>query len=152
MKKRIVSAALALAMVMSLFTGCGNNTSQSGSNSGSAASTAGSPVTVSNSGSNEVIKSNFTDIEGNTVEIQTGVQFPLKEEVTLTFWYPVGWNYVGEMSALQEGEVWQFMKEQTNVNIEFIHPASGTETEAYSLLYAQDRLPDIIYSDLNKFE
>lgn len=152
MKKRIVSAALALAMVMSLFTGCGNNSSQSGSNSGSAASTAGSPGTVSNLGSNEVIKSNFTDIEGNTVEIQTGVQFPLKEEVTLTFWYPVGWNYVGEMSALQEGEVWQFMKEQTNVNIEFIHPASGTETEAYSLLYAQDRLPDIIYSDLNKFE
>jgi putative aldouronate transport system substrate-binding protein len=166
MKKRMVSVLLSLTMVAASIAGCG---------SGSIGTSAGTDEAVASEKTEDasektdaadaaqtgdsyeaadagIFTSTFTDIEGNEVQIQTGVQFPLEEEVTLTFWYPVGWNFIGEMNALQDGEVWQYLKEMTNVNVEFIHPAEGTEEEAYSLLYASDKLPDILYSDLGKRE
>ena len=71
-----------------------------------------------------VYTSTFIGIDGEPVEVTSGLQFPLKEKVTLTFWYSPGWNFIGDMKSLAEGEVWQWMEDQTNVHIEFIHPAS----------------------------
>ena len=154
MKKRMVSILLSLTVLGSCVMGCGSSaepSSSTGSNEAKTTEISDGKVALADSSDSGVITSKFTDIEGNEVEIQTGVQFPLEEEVTLTFWYPVGWNFVGEMSALQEGEVWQYLKDMTNVSVEFIHPAEGTEEESYSLLYASDKLPDILYSNLQRF-
>jgi len=154
MKRKALALILSLALTMTAFVGCAGEKNEGNSD---APANTGSETQVSNEANDSASKdgpitSIFTDIEGNEVEVQTGVQFPLEEEVTLTFWYPVGWNFIGEMTALQEGEVWQYLKEKTNVSVEFIHPAQGTEDEAYSLLYAAEKMPDILYSDLNTRE
>ena len=70
--------------------------------------------------------------------------YPLTpEKVTLTMWYPNAGS-MGELADFNDGEFWQWLEEKTNVHIDFIVPASGTETDSFNLLFAQDTLPDII--------
>ena len=95
-----------------------------------------------------VYTSTFIGIDGEPVEVTSGLQFPLKEKVTLTFWYSPGWNFIGDMKSLAEGEVWQWMEDQTNVHIEFIHPASGTDIQSFQLLFTGEKMPDILHCTL----
>lgn len=72
--------------------------------------------------------------------------YPLTEEkITLKIWYPHGGS-MGQLADFNDGEFWQWLEEKTNVHLEFIVPASGTERESFNLLFAGDELPDIVIS------
>lgn len=69
---------------------------------------------------------------------------PLSDEkVTLTFWWPQAKD-LGELSSPGESELIQYLEEITNVHIEWIVPAAGTEETAYQLLFTSDEMPDIV--------
>jgi len=71
-------------------------------------------------------------------------QYPIKEEgVKLTYWMQIAGNAVTFISSYQENPVYQAAEKATGIDIEFIHPAAGTDRESFSLLMGQE-LPDII--------
>ena len=71
-------------------------------------------------------------------------QYPIKEEgVKLTYWMQIAGNAVTFISSYQENPAYQAAEAATGIDIEFIHPAAGTEKEAFQLLMGQE-LPDII--------
>ncbi|MDO5424579.1 MAG: extracellular solute-binding protein [Eubacteriales bacterium] len=82
----------------------------------------------------------------------TEVSLPLTEEKeTLTVWVK---NDVTLMNAcggdLNNTPFFQELEERTNVHIEWIVPASGTEQEQFNLLMSSGKLPDIMYTYPNQ--
>ncbi len=74
----------------------------------------------------------------------TALGLPLSEEkVTLTFWWPQAKD-LGELSSPGESELIQYLEEITNVHIDWIVPANGSEETAYQLLFTSDEMPDIV--------
>lgn len=67
------------------------------------------------------------------------VTFPLKEEITLT---------VFVLGDYQDTYVTQWIKEKTNINLEFVNTLSGNDgkTKLNLMLYGGDELPDIFIS------
>jgi hypothetical protein len=77
--------------------------------------------------------------------------YPLTDEkITLTMWYPVG-SSMAELADFNDSEFWQWYEELTNVHIDFIVPATGTESTAFPLLFAMDKLPDMVYWYTNSY-
>jgi len=71
-------------------------------------------------------------------------QYPFKEEgVKLTYWMPINSGAAMFISSYEENPVYQMFQENTGIDIEFIHPAAGTDRESFQLLMAGE-MPDII--------
>lgn len=70
------------------------------------------------------------------------VEFPLSEQVELTYWSPLD----ASVSAVNYGEttLYKKMEEVTNVKMKFMHPARGQEQEQLNILIASNELPDIM--------
>lgn len=66
------------------------------------------------------------------------------EPVTLTYWAAMHPNCSPIVTNYADLELFKFIEEATGVRLEFIHPAMGSETEAFNLLIASNELPDII--------
>lgn len=125
--KKVLAVSLLPAM---LLTGCSSSTS--------------STATDGKSGKTEIPKSDV--VKGETDQ-QT---YPISDEkITLTMWYPHAGS-MGTLSDFNEGEFWQWLEEKTNIHIEFIVPAAGTEAESFNLLFTSGNLPDIIYNQVNQ--
>ena len=72
-------------------------------------------------------------------------QYPIDEEgVTLTYWMPINSGAANFISSYDENPSYQAVQANTGVDIEFIHPAAGTEVESLQLLLASGELPDMI--------
>ena len=72
--------------------------------------------------------------------------YPISEEkITLTYWYPMA-SSIGNLSDFNESEFFQWLEEKTNIHIEFIVPASGSEAESFNLLFQSGSMPDIMYT------
>ena len=55
-------------------------------------------------------------------------QYPIDEEgVTLTYWMPINSGAANFISSYDENPSYQAVQANTGVDIEFIHPAAGTE-------------------------
>lgn len=77
-------------------------------------------------------------------EPQKLTKLPISDEkITLTFWWPNAAD-LAEMSDPNEGEFFQKLEEETNIHIEWIIPAQGSEKDAFNLLFAGDTMPDIV--------
>lgn len=63
---------------------------------------------------------------------------------TITIWIPFNSEYTDIADNYGQWEVVEKLEELMNVNLEFIHPAVGQESEGFSLMMAGDTLPDII--------
>ena len=71
-------------------------------------------------------------------------QYPIKgENLKLTYWMPINSGAAQFISSYEENPAYQLIQENTGVDIEFIHPATGTDKESFQLLMAGD-LPDMI--------
>ena len=129
--KGIMKKALAVSLLPAmLLTGCSSGTS--------------STANDGKSGKTEIPKSDV--VKGETDQ-QT---YPISDEkITLTMWYPHAGS-MGTLSDFNEGEFWQWLEEKTNIHIEFIVPAAGTEAESFNLLFTSGNLPDIIYNQVNQ--
>ena len=77
--------------------------------------------------------------------------FPLKTDVTLTYWdymFSFGSAKVSDRSQTPYGKA---MEEATGVKIKYIHPAAGQAEEQFNLLLATNDLPDIIEQEWFNF-
>lgn len=121
---RILALILAAVLMLSAFSGC----------SGSTPAATEQPQTQTSG-----------QTEGGQEDGQSeGITFPLKEKVTLTYWIPLSVNAASVMDDYNGSLVYQKLEELTNVHIEFIHPANGSEGEQFNLMLASGEYPDLI--------
>lgn len=68
------------------------------------------------------------------------------EKVELTFWYVWGAGQQMYMEDLNGTVSMQKLEELTNVHINWVHPAIGTEGEIFSTMLASPKKPDLIFN------
>lgn len=73
------------------------------------------------------------------------------EKITLSLWYDFTQEQLGNMADPNEADIFQWLEEQTNVHIDWIIPVSGTEKESFNLLFANEKMPDILRTR-NKYQ
>lgn len=73
------------------------------------------------------------------------------EPETLTYWVTLGSTGASVMSSFDDNLAMQELQSRTGVDLEFIHPAVGQETEQFNLLIASRELPDIIEHSWNEY-
>jgi len=139
MKKRIFSVVLACLLVVGLLTSCGQKTD---SNESTKTSTVDGNTNAQDSSSSEQSTTEVVSVNGN-VNLQT---YPIsKEKITLTLWYPMGGD-MGKLADFNDAEFFQWYEEKTNIHIEFIIPAAGTEVDSFNLLFSSGDMPDMMYT------
>ena len=143
MKTRKFLALLLTCMIASsALAAC--NSGSTGSSSGTESSGAASSEAES---SGEESGSTTAGLTSDVVNGETNQQtYPLTEEtVTLTYWYPNAGS-MAELADFNDSYFFKWYEELTNVHIDFIVPAAGSEAEAFQLLFASDSMPDMVYS------
>ena len=147
MKTRKFLALLLTCMIASsALAAC--NSGSTGSSSGTESSGATSSEAES---SGEESGSTTVELTSDVVNGETNQQtYPLTEEtVTLTYWYPNAGS-MAELADFNDSYFFKWYEELTNVHIDFIVPAAGSEGEAFQLLFASDSMPDMVYSYPNQ--
>ena len=147
MKTRKFLALLLTCMIASsALAAC--NSGNTGSSSGTESSGAASSEAES---SGEESGSTSAELTSDVVNGETNQQtYPLTEEtVTLTYWYPNAGS-MAELADFNDSYFFKWYEELTNVHIDFIVPAAGSEAEAFQLLFASDSMPDMVYSYPNQ--
>ncbi|MFY9425833.1 MAG: extracellular solute-binding protein [Caldicoprobacterales bacterium] len=129
--KKILCLFLSILMLISLTVACGQN------NTGNTSNDANTGTTDSNNTTNNTNDAN--DSSDDVTETKIG-------DVTFTYWVPMHSQAVKILENYGENEVYKKLEEITGVKIEFLHPASGQETEQLNLMIASKDLPDIIES------
>lgn len=72
-------------------------------------------------------------------------QYPIAEEgVTLTYWMPIAGSCIKFVPDHDGNEGHAIAQKETGVDIEFIHPAVGSEFDQFQLLLNSKKLPDMI--------
>lgn len=138
--KRVISVFMLALLLASVFTACAKDEGSSG-----AQETTKESAAVSGDMSKE--EENAAAPASDIVNGRTNQQsYPLTEEkVTLRFWYPMAGS-MGELADFNDGAFWKWYEEKTNIHIDFIVPAAGTEKDAFNLLFASDNMPDMVYT------
>lgn len=163
-KKKILAVSLMAAMAASSISACSSKSSDPGQQNAPEASSASSQEAQAQSqSSNSPAPADGAGETGNgggyanlpksdVIDGETDQQtYPISDEkITLTMWYPMG-SSMGELADFNDGEFWQWYKEKTNIHIEFIVPAAGTEKDSYQLLFASGDMPDLIYSNPDSY-
>ncbi len=142
--KKSLALILTCALAATAFASCGNNGGSSTSTSGSDSSASSS---VSESGDkNDASDSEAPTVTSSTIDGEEDQQtYPLTEEkVTLRYWYPNAGN-MAELGDFNDSEFFKWYEEKTNVHIDFVVPAAGSEGESFQLLFASDSMPDMVY-------
>lgn len=73
----------------------------------------------------------------------SGIALAEEETVKLQWMYPLGDGFQ-VVDSMSENPTIQMANAANNVEVEFIHPPVGQETEQYNLMLTGDELPDII--------
>ena len=70
--------------------------------------------------------------------------------VTITIWMPFDSTTAEYATSYGELKIIQNLEAMLNVNLEFMHPPVGSETEGFSTMLASGEYPDIIWNDYVK--
>lgn len=115
-KKRVIAAAVAVAALTAVCSGCGSF----------------------GSGSKNV----RTDAE--LTQVTTSDTYPIDSDVTLRYWKPMSAQISAYATSMNDTMFHDFLEEDTGIKIQYEHPVSGQEEQAFNLLLSSDDLPDII--------
>jgi len=129
-RKSILAFLLALLMVLTLLTACGD--------SGSTPTTTPPPATPDKTEAPAA----GDDDEGG--EETAGVTYPLTEGHTFTCWWPFENDLATKMKTLADNEYFKYVFDLTGVTIDFVHPAQGGERENYNLMLVSGVFEDFI--------
>lgn len=144
--KKIFAVLLAAAMITGSFAGCGSDKTVDSDTGSDVQSTASTVSQTNTDGDDTPTTTPTSDVYEGEVNQQT---YPIVDEkITLTMWYPNAGS-MGELADFNDGEFWQWYEEKTNIHIDFIVPASGTESDAFQLLFASNDMPDMIEHNPN---
>lgn len=121
-KKNIITFILCSLMLSQAFAGCKSKQSETPS--------ANKPVTPAAS--------------------EAGPLYPIPGNVTLKVWMPISTLATKHIQSYADNEAFMQAMKDTGVKLDFIHPASGQETEQFNLLIASQDFPDIAFD--NKYK
>ena len=83
----------------------------------------------------------------STTDVDTSDLWLTDEKITFSFWWPFIQDLqLGDLADPNEADVFQWLESVTNVHIDWIIPPASAMEESYTLLFAGDRMPDIVYS------
>lgn len=91
----------------------------------------------------------FAEIPGfwNPPPVNEG-QYPCGDgSITLTYWMSINAGAANFITSYDENPAFIQLQENTGIDIEFIHPTVGMESEQFNLLMASGDLPDLILMD-----
>ena len=88
---------------------------------------------------------------GKTGKTKTAAEisdsYPIKTDEKLTYWVAMNSNVSAVASNIGDTEFAKELTKRTGIEIEYIHPSQGQESEMFSLMIASDELADIIEYD-----
>ncbi|MBE6992992.1 MAG: extracellular solute-binding protein [Ruminococcaceae bacterium] len=144
MKKRtILALLLALAMLATLFTGCGSKEEAAAPESEAPVSEAPAPEAAPE----EVPEAATYTVAPNFPEMKLGtVPLPLTEEpVTVEMWMGINPNVLAIIDdPATDCAIWAELAKRTGVTIEFTTCNPDFESEQFNLICASGDLPDIL--------
>ncbi len=133
MKKRLSSLLLAALILFSLFSGCTGDVEQTNEPSSNPAN-ASTPQPSTAEGGDQTGQD--TENEPSTL---------LSEElVTLDIWSPFSTNYGSVITSYNDCLGYKEIEKKTNVHVNWLLPAIGSENEQFQLLIASSSYPDAI--------
>ncbi len=128
--RRTFALLLALLLTVGLLAGC-NGSDEETDPSSEPDNT--DPTTVPS----------FVPIDPDDQEFDE-IELPLTEdEHTFTYWQQNGYSFE-DFSTYDDNLFYQWMEEQTGVDIEWIHPPAGSETENFQTMVLSADYPDFI--------
>lgn len=74
-----------------------------------------------------------------------------KSPLTLSFWVGLNSNAAAVVKDYSEIEAMKVIKEKTGIDIKWLHPPVGQETEQFNLLVSTNDLPDMIEYSWDKY-
>lgn len=149
-KLKRVFCVLAACAMMASAAGCNNSSSGSSqTEESSTASAADSSASTSTSSSTSSSTGDSIEAIGFEAQIvppldEPIMQYPVENGGKISMW--VGFNSISAkyyQSLAEDITVKQYV-EDTGIEVEFVHPASGQESENFNLLVVSDSLPDIV--------
>ena len=76
-----------------------------------------------------------------------GKGYPIETDSKLTYWVAMNSNVSASAANIADTEFAKELTKRTGVEVEYIHPPQGQESEMFSLMIASDELADIIEYD-----
>ncbi|WP_168120236.1 extracellular solute-binding protein [Paenibacillus sp. HB172176] len=73
------------------------------------------------------------------------------EAISLSYWVGLPANAARSLKDYGESLFYKELEKRTNVSVDFIHPAVGTESEQFNLMIASGKLPDVIESNFTSY-
>ena len=130
--KKTLALLLALLMMAGLLAGCGGGDEETNPSSNPSANT--DPTTIPS----------YVPDDGNT-EIED-YELPLtEEEISFTYWIPNNQSFE-DFSTYDDNMFYQWMEEQTGVDLVFEHPATGSERESFQTMVLSGSYPEFVQS------
>lgn len=126
--KRITAVAAAASMAAMSLTGCGGSSSSAPETTAKEAAAPAGSTAETAGGETSQAASSDKPYDG----------------VKLTWWTKLNANVSATYPNLSETPWAQYVKEQTGIEVEFIHPTVGSEDEEFSIMVASGEYPDII--------
>ena len=154
-RSKVLALLLASVMVVSMFAACGggSGTTTTSTPTSTAKTDDGAAADTKKDEPAPAVEQAPGDTKGlanmpksDVVKGKTNQQtYPLTtEKKTLTYWYPMGGS-MSTLSDFNDAEFFQMYEEKTGVHIDFIVPSTGTEADAFQLLFASDSFPNMLY-------
>lgn len=155
MKTKLLALVLACGMLLSLLSGCGNDTTASSTVSDSQSSAAASvPPSAPAESTDTVTTPADSAVEPDTVSTAAWPENPLgpaenlpltEDPVTLTMWMAINPNVLKIIDDPNtDCALWSELAQRTGVNLDFITLSPDTQTEKFNLMVSSDDLTDII--------
>lgn len=142
--RSLILLILALAMVLALFTGCGNSAADGNSTETDAPSIEASEAPGSNGDNKPSDAGSENPFEA--------VSLPITEELeTLSLWYcthPIMFSYIESSSDML---VFQELERRTNIEIEFVDANVTSATEEFNLMLTSGEYCDMLSGATNYF-
>ena len=85
-----------------------------------------------------------TDKQAVQYEEENYGEYPIKADATLSFWSTLPSNVSATAVNVGETEFAKELEKQTGIKVNYLHPAAGQDSEAFSLMIASNELPDIV--------
>ena len=149
--QKLLALLLAAALVLTCLSACGGDSGSSGSSTVSSGSSEESAPDSSSSEDSSETSSEGEKPEGPASDVKNGEvnqqTYPLSTSgETLSYWYPWAGSMT-ELADFNDSYFFQWNEELTGVHIDFIVPASGSESDAFQLLFASDDMPDMLHTE-----
>lgn len=143
--KKLIALLLALMLMLGLMAGCGDSGEENNPSSDPTASTGGDTTDPTAAPTYE------GPIDTDTDDKVT-YELPLVDDIYTFEWWLASSDSFEDFSSYADNEFYKWMEEQTNVHIDFNHPAAGSESESFKTMVLSGDYPDFVHNIKNYYD